>query len=59
MIHLETPATYRPEVTMNHSYFTALVIRVVGEVGDWVRLTPEQLQAWRDRLANSKGEILN
>lgn len=103
-------SNYRPEVTMNHIYFTALVngagmaaelapgtarervyvveptgafendpnvtdkkfpgnptrsyrsqepIKIVGEVTDWVRLTPEQLQMWRTRLANSTGEILN
>jgi rifampin ADP-ribosylating transferase len=95
-------SNYRPEVQMNHIYFTALrdgaglaaelaagdasprvyaveptgafeddpnvtdkkfpgnptrsyrsrdPIRVVGEVTDWTRLTPEALQAWRDRLA--------
>lgn len=34
-------------------------LKIVGEVADWVRLTPEQLQEWRDRLANIKGEIVN
>jgi len=103
-------SNYRPEITMNHIYFTALVngaglaaelssgtgrervyiveptgefendpnvtdkkfpgnptrsyrsrepLRIVGEVTDWERLTPEQLQIWRDRLANVKGDILN
>jgi hypothetical protein len=103
-------SNYRPEVTMNHIYFTALVngaglaaelaggnghprvyivepmgefendpnvtdkkfpgnptrsyrsqepLKIVGEVTDWVRLSPEQLQDWRDRLANIKGEIIN
>ena len=107
-------SNYRPEVVMNHIYFTALVngaglaaelaagdapprvfeveptgefendpnvtdkkfpgnptrsfrsrepLRVVGEVDDWTRLTPEALQAWRDRLARilheERGEILN
>lgn len=103
-------SNYRPEVTMNHIYFTALVngaglaaelangtgdarvyivepigefendpnvtdkkfpgnptrsyrseepLKIVGEVTDWERLTSEQLQQWRDRLANSKGEIIN
>jgi rifampin ADP-ribosylating transferase len=95
-------SNYRPEVVMNHVYFTALKgpaglaaelasgdaeprvylveptgefendpnvtdkkfpgnptrsyrsrhpVRVVGEVHDWTRLTPEQLQDWRDRIA--------
>ena len=103
-------SNYRPEITMNHIYFTALPngaglaaelskgdgeprvyiveplgefendpnvtdkkfpgnptrsyrsrhpLRIIGEVSDWARLTPEQLQAWRDRLANIKGDIIN
>lgn len=103
-------SNYKPEITMNHIYFTALVngaglaaelskgdghprvyvveptgnfendpnvtdkkfpgnptrsyrsqhpLKIVGEVTDWKRLTPEQLQDWRDRLANIKGDIIN
>ncbi len=107
-------SNYRPEVVMNHIYFTALrdgaglaaelaagdgdprvyaveptgafendpnvtdkkfpgnptrsyrssaPLRVVGEVEDWTRLTPEALQAWRDRLAaisaDERAEIIN
>jgi hypothetical protein len=107
-------SNYRPEVVMNHVYFTALrdgaglaaelapgdapprvyqveptgafeddpnvtdkkfpgnptrsyrsrePLRIVAEVSDWTRLTPEALQAWRDRLAairaDERGEILN
>ena len=107
-------SNYRPEVVMNHIYFTALQsgaglaaelaagdaeprvylveptgafendpnvtdkkfpgnptrsyrsadpLRVVGEVTDWIRLTPEALQEWRDRLAailhEERGEIIN
>lgn len=107
-------SNYRPEVVMNHIYFTALrdgaglaaelapgdtaprvylveptgpfeddpnvtdkkfpgnptrsyrssaPIRVVGEITDWTRLTPEPLQAWRERLAalrtDERGEIIN
>lgn len=103
-------SNYKPEVIMNHIYFTALVngaglaaelangdghgrvyivepvgefendpnvtdkkfpgnptrsyrsqqpLKIVGEVTDWTRLSPEQLQEWRDRLANIKGEIIN
>ncbi|MDR2280861.1 MAG: NAD(+)--rifampin ADP-ribosyltransferase [Gordonia sp. (in: high G+C Gram-positive bacteria)] len=95
-------SSYRPEIVMNHIYFTALVdgaglaaelaagdgeprvylveptgafendpnvtdkkfpgnptrsyrstepLRVVDEVTDWTRLSPEALQTWRDRLA--------
>jgi hypothetical protein len=103
-------SNYKPELKMNHIYFTALVngaglaaalangdgrervyvveptggfendpnvtnkkfpgnptrsyrspapLKIVGELTEWSRLTPEQLQGWRDRLANSKGEIIN
>ena len=107
-------SNYRPEVVMNHVYFTALrdgaglaaelaagdgvprvyaveptgpweddpnvtdkkfpgnptrsyrstePLRVVAEVEDWTRLTPDALQAWRDRLAalraDERGEIIN
>ena len=107
-------SNYRPEVVMNHIYFTALrdgaglaaelaagegpprvyaveptgafendpnvtdkkfpgnptrsyrskePLRVISEVTDWKRLTPEALQAWRDRLAallaDERGEIIN
>jgi len=107
-------SNYRPEVVMNHIYFTALVdgaglaaelaagegaprvyaveptgafeddpnvtdkkfpgnptrsyrstepLVVVGEVSDWTRLSPEALQAWRDRIeairADERGEIIN
>jgi hypothetical protein len=107
-------SNYRPEVVMNHIYFTALrdgaglaaelapgaadprvylveptgefeddpnvtdkkfpgnptrsfrsadPLRVVGEVRDWTRLTPEALAEWRERLAamrdEGRGEIIN
>lgn len=103
-------SNYKPDVTMNHIYFTALVhgaglaaalakgdgrervyiveptgsfendpnvtdkkfpgnptrsyrslapLKIVGEVTDWVKQTPEQLQQWRDKLAGAKGDIIN
>lgn len=103
-------SNYKPEVIMNHIYFTALIngaglaadlaagaghgrvyiveptgsfendpnvtdkkfpgnptrsyrsrapLKIVGEVTDWVRLTPEELQQWKERVANIKGEIIN
>lgn len=41
------------------SYRSLAPLKVVGEVTDWVRQTPEQIQHWRDKLANNKGEIIN
>ena len=111
-------SNYRPEIVMNHIYFTALVdgaglaaeiaaelaegdaaprvyaveptgafendpnvtdkkfpgnptrsyrsrapLRIVSEITQWTRLTPEQLKTWRDRLAtllsSGRGEIIN
>jgi len=107
-------SNYRPEVVMNHVYFTALrdgaglaaelaagdgaphvyeveptgqfendpnvtdkkfpgnptrsyrstaPLRVVGEIDDWTRLSPEALHEWRVRLAAlraaERGEIIN
>lgn len=103
-------SNYKPEVVMNHIYFTALIngaglaaalakgegaervyiveptgefendpnvtdkkfpgnptrsyrssapLKIIGEVTDWVRLTPEERQQWRERLANIKGDIIN
>jgi rifampin ADP-ribosylating transferase len=45
------------------SYRSSAPLRVVGEIADWTRLTPEALQAWRERLAelsaDERGEIIN
>jgi hypothetical protein len=41
------------------SYRTDAPLKIIGEVTDWVRQTPEQIQLWREKLANNKGEIIN
>ncbi|MDQ1129952.1 NAD(+)--rifampin ADP-ribosyltransferase [Microbacterium sp. SORGH_AS_0888] len=45
------------------SYRSREPLRVVREVTDWTRLSPEALQLWRDRLTSrspeERGEILN
>ena len=41
------------------SYRSQSPLKIVGEVTDWARLTPEELQKWREKLANTKGEIIN
>lgn len=41
------------------SYRTQEPLKIVGEVTDWVRQTPEELQKWREKLANAKGDIIN
>ncbi len=103
-------SNYKPEIVMNHIYFTALVngaglaaalakgdgpervyiveptgsfendpnvtdkkfpgnptrsyrsrapLRIVGEITDWIRQTPEDIKSWREKLANIKGDIIN
>ena len=41
------------------SYRTQAPLKIIGEVTDWVKQTPEQLQKWREKLANVKGDIIN
>jgi len=41
------------------SYRTQAPLKIVGEVTDWVRIRPEELQKWREKLANNKGNIIN
>lgn len=45
------------------SYRSTSPLKIVGEVTDWVRLTPEELQIWRERLAkirsNPDAKIIN
>lgn len=41
------------------SYRTQHPLKITGEVTDWQRLSAEQLQAWRNKLAKNTGEIIN
>lgn len=41
------------------SYRSQAPLKIVGEVTDWTRQTPDELQKWREKLANNKGEIIN
>ena len=45
------------------SYRSQAPLRIVGELTEWVRQTPEELQKWRDRIASIKSdaraEIIN
>lgn len=41
------------------SYRSQSPLKIVGEVTDWVRITPDELHKWREKLANNKGEIIN
>ena len=41
------------------SYRSQAPLKIIGEVTDWVKQTPEQIQKWNEKLANSKGDIIN
>lgn len=44
---------------LTRSYRTQEPLKIIGEVTDWQRQTPEELQKWREKLATNKGEIIN
>lgn len=35
------------------------ILKIVGEITHWVKQTPEELQKWREELANNKEDIIN
>nr|WP_145855531.1 NAD(+)--rifampin ADP-ribosyltransferase [Pedobacter suwonensis] len=44
---------------LTRSYRTRAPLKITGEVTEWLKQTPEQIQQWREKLANNKGEIIN
>lgn len=44
---------------LTRSYRSESPLKIIDEVTDWVRQTTEDIQKWREKLANSKGEIIN
>ena len=66
IVELTGPFEHDPNVTdkkfpgnPTRSYRSPAPLKIVGEAADWVRQTPEEIQKWRERLANVKGEIIN
>lgn len=42
------------------SYRSKEPLKIVGEVNDWIRQTPEEIQKWKEKLNKiSKSEIIN
>lgn len=41
------------------SYRTQEPLKIVGEVADWDKTTPEELKKWREKLAKAEGDIIN
>lgn len=44
---------------LTRSYRTEAPLKIVGEVKDWAKQTPENLKEWREKLEKNKGEIIN
>lgn len=44
---------------VTRSYRTDAPLKIVGEITNWASLTPEELKKWREKLENTKGEIIN
>lgn len=44
---------------LTRSYRSASPLKIIGEVPGWVRQTPGQLEEWRKKLDDNKGEIIN
>lgn len=41
------------------SYRSQSPLKIIGEVSDWERISPDELQKWKEKLANNNGEIIN
>ena len=41
------------------SYRSQAPLKIMGEVKEWAKQTTEEIQKWREKLANTKGEIIN
>jgi len=41
------------------SYRSQAALTIIGEVANWVKLSPEELQKWREKAANNRARIIN
>lgn len=41
------------------SYRTSFPLKITGEITDWQRQSKEEIELWRKKLADNKGEIIN
>lgn len=44
---------------LTRSYRTDAPLKIIGELTDWAKQTSDEVKKWRDKLANSKGDIIN
>ncbi len=43
----------------SRSYRSEAPLKIIGEVTDWARQSPEEIQKFREKVANQNGEIIN
>ena len=41
------------------SYRSTAPLKVIGEIADWIKQTPEQIKEWKEKIAAIKGDIIN
>ncbi|AYG00532.1 NAD(+)--rifampin ADP-ribosyltransferase [Lactococcus allomyrinae] len=41
------------------SYRSSQPLKIIDEIHDWKKQSPEAIQKWREKIAKSKGDILN
>ncbi|MEZ4847520.1 MAG: NAD(+)--rifampin ADP-ribosyltransferase [Bacteroidia bacterium] len=44
---------------LTRSYRSEAPLKIIGEITDWRKETAEDIQKWKEKLANNKGEIIN
>ena len=44
---------------LTRSYRSEAPLKIIGEITDWKKITPEELKKWHEKLANNEGEIIN
>ncbi len=44
---------------LTRSYRSREPLKIIGELKDWRKQTPEEIQKWREKLANNNGTIIN
>ena len=41
------------------SYRSEAPLKIIGEVTEWLRQTPDEIQKFREKVENNKGQIIN
>lgn len=44
---------------LTRSYRSREPLKIIGEVTDWIKQTPEQIEEWLKKLSKNKGKIIN